>query len=255
MTPLQAIILGAVEGITEFLPISSTGHLLLVQEWFRLEGAFADTFAIAIQSGAMFAVLITTWKEWLRWPTVQRVLAGFIPTMIVGVVLYSFVKRYLLGPEVVVAMLALGAIVMMVLERVIERRGAPSVTKLEDLSLSQAALVGLAQTLAMVPGVSRSAATIIGGLLMGISREAIVRYSFLLAVPTIGAATVLDVWKQREFITIQNAELLLLGTVVSALVAGGVIRWFLRYIRTHRFTLFAIERLVVAAFAWWWLVR
>ena len=259
MNLFQAVLLGVIEGITEFLPVSSTGHLLLTNHLLGLNDAFSETFAIAIQSGAMVAVLASTWRDWINWPVLLRVACGFFPTAILGLLLYPFVKGTLFGPRVVIVALVVGALAILLVERWVAMRPvsakAHAITSLEALPLQKAALIGSAQALAMIPGVSRSAATIFGGLLLGVSRETVVRYSFLLAVPTIGAATVLDLWKQRALITPDNLLLLLVGMAVSGLVAALTIRLFLRYVREHTFTVFAVERVLVAVVAWWFLWR
>ena len=257
MTYLDATILGVIEGITEFLPISSTGHLLLANTALGNTNAFSKTFDIAIQSGAMLAVLAFTWREWVKPGVLTRVLAGFLPTAVIGFIVYKLVKAYLLTPWVVVMALALGGVLMMAFEYWHTKRGRSEAGSyaVETLTHGQAATIGVVQSLAVIPGVSRSAATILGGMALGIPRATVVLYSFLLAVPTIGAATVYDLWKQREFLAGSDWGVIMLGTIVSALVAALVIRWFLRYIRQHSFIVFACERLIVAFLAWWMLLR
>lgn len=257
MTYLDAAILGVIEGITEFLPVSSTGHLLLANAALGNTNAFSKTFDIAIQSGAMLAVFACTWREWVKPGVLTRVLAGFLPTAVIGFSVYKLVKGYLLTPWVVVIALALGGVLMLIFEYWFATRDRSDREShaVEALTHRQAATIGLVQSLAVIPGVSRSAATILGGMALGIPRATVVLYSFLLAVPTIGAATVYDLWKQREFLAGSDWGVILLGAVVSALVAALVIRWFLRYIRRHSFIVFAGERLVVAFSAWWILLR
>lgn len=257
MTYLDAGILGIVEGITEFLPVSSTGHLLLTNALLGNTSEFSKTFDIAIQSGAMLAVLAFTWKEWLKPSVWTRVLAGFIPTAVIGFGVYQFVKAYLLTPWVVVFALAIGGVLMLAFERwyAKKREQNEASPSLERLTHRQAATIGLVQALAVIPGVSRSAATILGGMALGIPRATVVLYSFLLAVPTIGAATAYDLWKQRQLLAESEWGVIVFGALVSAGVAGIVIRWFLQYIRRHSFTVFAFERLIVALLAWWFLLR
>lgn len=257
MTYLDAGILGIIEGITEFLPISSTGHLLLANAALGNTGDFSKTFDIAIQSGAMLAVLAFTWREWLKPGVLTRVFAGFLPTAVIGFMVYKLVKAYLLTPWVVVIALAVGGVLMLAFEYWYAKRGRSDMDSytVEALTHGQAATIGLVQSLAVIPGVSRSAATILGGMAFGIPRATVVLYSFLLAVPTIGAATVYDLWKQREVLAQSEWGVIVFGALVSALVAGLVIRWFLRYVRRHSFIVFACERLIVALLAWWFLLR
>lgn len=252
----HAVLLGIVEGLTEFLPISSTGHLLLATEALGLTDAFSQTFAIAIQAGAMAAVFAFTWREWLKPAIWKRVLAGFLPTAVVGFTLYRLVKQFLLRPEVVVVALVVGGVIIIGLEYWFKKKQVISakVVSLEEISYKQAALVGLAQSLAVVPGVSRSAASILGGLSLGLSRPLIVTYSFLLAVPTIGMAAAYDLWKQRALLTADRLDLLAVGFAVSAAVSFVVIRWLLSYVRKHDFTWFGVYRIAFGVVVGWWIM-
>lgn len=253
----HAILLGVIEGLTEFLPVSSTGHLLLATEGLGLTDAFSQTFAIAIQAGAMAAVFAFTWREWLKRAVWTRVLAGFLPTAAIGFLLYRLVKQYLLRPSVVVWALLIGGVLIIVLEWWLRRaRPVPEgkVVPVEQMTHRQASLIGLAQTLAVVPGVSRSAASILGGLSLGLPRATVVSYAFLLAVPTIGMAAAYDLWKQRALLTADRIDLLLVGFGVSALVSYAAIRWMLRYVRTHDFTWFGVYRIAFSLLVAWWVL-
>ncbi len=244
----HALILGILEGITEFLPISSTAHLLLAERVLGTPEAFSRVLSIAIQSGAMFAVLVLTWREWKKPEVLSRVLAGFLPTGVIGFVLYTLVKEHLLRVELVGYTLIAGGIVMYLFERFFPHAKSKMVEEkpsLTEMTHTQAMCVGIAQSLAIVPGVSRSAASILGGLSLGIRRETVVMYSFLLAVPTIGAATTLDLWHERAFLTMNTLLPLALGICVSGVVAFLVMRWLLAYIRTHDFIPFAVYRVVL----------
>ncbi len=256
----HAILLGVIEGVTEFLPISSTAHLLLASRWLGIEGAFSDTFNIAIQAGAMLAVFALTWREWLKTSVWTRVLAGFLPTAVIGLLLYKFIKTFLLDHPLTIAIaLIAGGIVLVAFEAWFKRKPLTEKLKeettIDEITHGQAALIGLGQSLAVVPGVSRSAATIVTGMLLGVSRPAIVSFSFLLAVPTIGAATVYDLYKQRALLNVDNLGLLAVGFAVSAVVSFVVARWLLAYIRRHDFTAFGVYRIVFGAVVAWWLVR
>lgn len=255
----HAIVLGIIEGITEFLPISSTGHLLIASRWLGIEGAFSDTFSIAIQTGAILAVFALTWREWLKPAVWFRVLAGFIPTAIIGFILYRFVKTYLLAHPMSIAIsLIVGGIILIAFESWLKQKHYLRPTEMgkaniEGISYPEAVAIGLGQALAVVPGVSRSAATIVTGLSLGISRTTIISYSFLLAVPTLAAAAVYDLWKQRALLTSDHLDLLLVGFLVSAIVAFIVARWLLAYIRRHDFTWFGIYRIAFGLLVVWWL--
>lgn len=248
MTFFDAIILGIVEGVTEFLPISSTGHLILVSEVLRIpHSAFLSSFEIAIQLGAILAVLLLYWRSFLDLEVIKRVIAAFIPTACIGFALYPFVKGVLFGnPLIVVFALALGGAALIFFEMFHgEREGGAE--QVRDISYSHAVLVGFFQALAIIPGVSRSAATIVGGLVAGIRRVTIVEFSFLLAVPTMLAATSFDLLKTSASFTPHEYALLATGFVVSGAVAFAAVRFLLAFIRTHSFISFGVYRIVVAA--------
>ncbi len=243
----DAVILGVVEGITEFLPISSTGHLILANELLGIPATdFTKSFEIAIQLGAMCAVLALYFKSFFDIEILKRLIVGFIPTGIIGFAVYPYVKAILLGsPLVVVIALAFGGFVLIAFElfnvQADDTRG-----DLRAMPYSRAALIGLAQSVAVVPGVSRSAATIVGGLVMKMPRAAIVEFSFLLGVPTIAAATALDLLKSYK--TFAGADILpfVTGFVVAFFVALASLRFLLRYVRNHTFIAFGVYRIVIA---------
>ncbi len=247
MTPFDALILGLVEGVTEFLPISSTGHLILAGELLRLPPSeFLKSFDITIQLGAILAVIALYWRSFLDAEVFKRVAIAFIPTGIIGLALYKTVKTYLLGNELVVlSALALGGLALIVFE-LLHREDAAATVSLRDMTYRQAALVGLFQTIALVPGVSRSAATILGGLTIGITRVAIVEFSFLLAVPTMGAATGLDLLKNYSSFSPEQLVPLGIGFAVSFVVALAAIKFLLAFVRTRSFVAFGIYRIVAA---------
>ena len=247
MNFLDAIILGAIEGITEFLPISSTGHLILASHLLQLpDSSFLTSFEIAIQLGAICAVLLLYWKSFLNIEILKRILAGFIPTAIVGLLLYSFIKQHLLGNElVVVVALALGGSALIIFEFLHkERPDAPE--GLETITYRQAFLVGLAQSVAVVPGVSRSAATILGGLMLGIRRTTIVEFSFLLAVPTMGAAVLLDVLKSYQSFTTDGLGYIAVGFGTAFVIALVAVRFLLKFVKASTFIPFGIYRIIIA---------
>lgn len=247
MTLLDSAILGIVEGITEFLPISSTGHLILTSTLLGLPSTeFLKSFEIAIQLGAILAVVVLYWRSFLDFSILKKIAAAFIPTAIIGLLLHDLAKTYLLGNvEVVLWALGIGGVALIVFELLHKEKedGADSVT---TITYPQAIAVGVFQALAIIPGVSRSAATIIGGLVMGVRRVAIVEFSFLLAVPVMAAATALDLFKSAHTFSSADAGNLGVGFVVSFVVALLAIRFLLQYVRKHTFISFGIYRIVAA---------
>ena len=254
MTPLESVILGVVEGITEFLPVSSTGHLILASSLLGIaQTNFHKTFEIAIQFGAICSVLALYWRSFLNIEIVKKLFIAFIPTAAVGALLYSFIKMYLLGNErVVIISLFLGGIALIAFEMFYKKRNneqfaiANSSSHIKNITYQQSFLIGVAQTVAIIPGVSRSAATILGGLLLGIPRVTVVEFSFLLAVPTMLAATALDLWNTSAAFTRPELVSLLLGFVTSFFVALLSIKFLLGYIRKHTFIPFGIYRIGAA---------
>ena len=259
MTFLQAIILGIVEGVTEFLPISSTGHMILAGRLLGMEPTdFLKSFEIIIQLGAILAVVYLYWKrltaDWQAW---KRIIIAFIPTGILGLAFYKIIKTYLLGNSwVVVWSLFLGGAALIAFElwhgkRVKNRE----VGDINAISYKKSAAIGLAQSVSMVPGISRSAATIVGGLFLGIKRETIVEFSFLLAVPTMAAATGLDLLKSAGEFSASQIPYLLVGFIVSFFVAMASIKFLIRYIKNHTFISFGIYRIIIAVLFWFFVLR
>ena len=245
--PLIAIILGIVEGITEFLPISSTGHLLLTNHLLGFEGDRAEVFAIFIQLGAIIAVVIEYRKRLMRVVTEAPGFAinlgvAFLPAAVIGLLTHHWIKEHLFGPKTVAAALIVGAIAIVLVEKF---RPAAVIGRAEEAGVARAGLIGLAQCLSLWPGFSRSAATILGGLLCGLERKAATEFSFFLAIPTLGAATVWDLYKNRQALDTHDMTWLIISTVVSFLVAWAAIRWFLRFVSSHTLTPFAWYRIAL----------
>jgi len=255
MTWLHSIVLGVVEGITEFLPISSTGHLILVSDWLGIQSSdFTKTFEIFIQLGAILAVVALYWQQWFNWTLIKKLIVAFVPTGLIGLALYKIVKTYLLGNTAVVLWsLLIGGLLMIFLEKSYHLRSG-TVNQPADISYRHSFLIGLFQSLAIIPGVSRSAATILGGLSLGLKRETIVEFSFLLAVPTMVAASGLDLLNSGGSFSGSQIGLLSLGFVVSFVVALFSIRWLLKYIHQHNFVPFGIYRIVLALVFGFWLL-
>jgi undecaprenyl-diphosphatase len=251
MDLLQAFILGVVEGVTEFLPISSTGHLILASHLLGLpQSDFVKTFEIAIQLGAIGAVLALYWRQFLDIEILKRLAVGFMPTAVIGLLLYPFIKAHLVGnQQVVLWALALGGAVLILFE-LFHTESPAKEGEVEQVGYLQALGVGLFQALAVIPGVSRSAATIVGGLLLGLRRHTIVEFSFLLAVPTMAAATGLDVLKNYQSFTTAHIAPLAVGYVTAFVVALLSITWLLRMIKHHTFIPFGVYRILVALLFW-----
>lgn len=244
----QTIILGIVEGLTEFLPISSTGHLILVGRWFQMPSTeFWKSFNIAIQLGAILAVVIMYWKRFLNIRDVfLKVVVAFLPTAFLGLIFYKIVKTFLLGNYLVVLLaLLIGGILILLFEKYYQEEKA-KIDSVEKISWKQAVVIGLCQSLSMIPGVSRSAATILGGLSLKIKRQTIVEFSFLLAAPTMLAATGLDLLKTGFSFSYGEWLILLLGMFSAFVSALVVIKWFLRFVQTHDFKIFGWYRIILS---------
>lgn len=248
----SAVILSVVEGLSEFLPVSSTGHLVLASEVFRIpQTEFVKSFEIFIQLGAISAVvllyakmLFTNKKVW------SRILTAFLPTAVIGFILYGIIKEFLLGNTAVTLWaLFLGGIALIILE-LLYREKDHQADEIEDLTLKQSFLIGLCQSLSIIPGVSRAAATVIGGLFVGAKRKTAVEFSFLLAIPTMAGAAGLDLF--RSDLTFGGDEIFILavGFLGSFVVAIGAVKLLLKFIQTHTFIPFGIYRILLALLFW-----
>lgn len=249
MNFIDAFILGIIEGVTEFLPISSTGHLMLAAHVLKLQQTeFLKSFEIAIQFGAILSVVALYGRSLLVNPKILlRVIAAFIPTAILGLVLYKIVKHYFLGSyHIVLWSLFIGGILMILFEK-FHKEKEDAVEDVAHLPWWKVVLIGVFQSLAMIPGVSRSAATILGGLLLGLKRKSIVEFSFLLAIPTMAAATGFDLLKSDvTSFTANEIGFLLVGMITSFIVALLSIRFLLSYIQRHSFIAFGVYRIAIA---------
>lgn len=252
MTFFHAIILGIVEGITEFLPVSSTGHLILASKILDLPSTdFFKSFEIAIQLGAILAVVVLYWRSFfVRFEVLKKIIVAFLPTAVLGLIFYKLIKQFLLGSEgVVLWALFLGGVFLIVFE-IFYRERAGAVETVEKITWRQAVIIGLFQSIAMIPGVSRAAATIVGGLILGLKRKTIVEFSFLLAVPTMAAATGLDLVKSAGAFSVSQFWLLAVGFVFSFLTALAAIKFILSFIKNHSFISFGIYRVILAVLFW-----
>jgi undecaprenyl-diphosphatase len=252
MSLVQVIIFGIVEGITEFLPVSSTGHLMLTARALGLaQTEFIKSFEIAIQSGAILAVAFLYWKALFKGLDIwKKLLVAFLPTAFIGALLYKFLKHFLLDSGTIVLWaLFLGGVALILFE-LLHRENEGAAAELREVSFRQAFLIGLFQSLAIVPGVSRSAATIVGGLIVGLKRKVIVEFSFLLAIPTMGAAMALDLAKSAYAFSSGQFLALAVGFLVSFVVALVAIRFLLVFIKKHTFIPFGIYRILIALAFW-----
>ncbi len=249
---VKAAVMGVVEGLTEFLPISSTGHLILAGSLLGFHDEKAKVFDIAIQTGAILAVIIVYWgkirETLVALPTerhAQRfalnVLIGFLPAVVLGLLFGKAIQAHLFTPEVVASTFILGAFVIIWAER--RPRESVRVHDVDAMTWKDALKVGLVQCFAMIPGTSRSGATIIGGMLLGLSRKAATDFSFYLAIPTLVGAGVYSLYKQRGLLSLADLPLFAVGLLFSFLSAWLCVRWLLRYISSHSFTPFAWYRI------------
>ena len=263
---IKAAIMGIVEGLTEFLPISSTGHLILAGTLLGFDDEKAKVFDIAIQTGAIFAVILVYWQKIrdtvVALPTEKQaqqfalnVLIAFIPAVVLGLLFGKAIKANLFTPVVVASTFIIGGFIILWAEK--RQANNPAVARIqavEDMTMMDALKVGLVQCLAMVPGTSRSGATIIGGMLLGLSRTAATDFSFYLAIPTLIGAGVYSLYKERALLSLADVPMFAVGLVFAFISAWLCIRWLLKYIATHSFVPFAWYRIafgvVVLATAW-----
>jgi len=252
MNFLHAIILSIIEGITEFLPISSTGHMVLASKILDIQQAeFVKSFEIIIQLGAILAVVFLYWNTISKNINVwKKVITAFIPTGIIGFVLYKIIKSVLLGNSVItVYALLIGGILLIVLEKIYKEKEHHA-DNIEKISYKNAFLIGLFQSVSIIPGVSRSAATIIPALLLGTKRKTAVEFSFLLAIPTMLAATALDLVKSNLSFTMSEYFILITGLIVSFVVALFAVKFLLNFIKNHTLIPFGIYRIILAIAFW-----
>lgn len=257
---VKALVLGIVEGATEFIPVSSTGHLILVGDWLNFEGDLATTFEIFIQLGAILAIvwiyrarIVESISQWRRDPVARRLISNlviaFVPAAAVGLLIHDWITEYLFSPVTVAGALVVGGVGILAVER---WRPEPRVTRVDDMRWRSALGVGLAQVLSLFPGVSRSGATIMGGMGIGLSREAATEFSFFLAIPVMFAATLYDLLKSRELLTASAVPILAVGFITAFVSAIVVVRAFIRFVSGHTFHGFAWYRIVFGGILLFW---
>lgn len=252
MNYLNTIILSVVEGITEFLPISSTGHMILASDILKIsQTTFVKDFEIIIQLGAILAIVFLYWKKIFKGKGAWiRILIAFIPTGVIGFLLFKIIKSFLLGNTyITLVALLVGGALLIILELVYKEK-EHHIGEIEKISYRNAFLIGTFQSLAVIPGVSRSAATIIAGLFLGTKRKAATEFSFLLAIPTMLAASALDLVKSNFSYSLNEYSILTVGFITAFIVAVITVKLFVKYVETHTFISFGIYRVVVAILFW-----
>ncbi len=266
MTVLTTIILGIIEGLTEFLPVSSTGHLILASNILGLEqNNFLKSFEIIIQVGAILAVIVIYFRDLFDLDNIKKLIVGFLPTGLIGFLFFKEVKKYLFGSTTVILSLIIGGLIIIIFEIWYKRKqktlgltnsstdyrlDPDSFISINTISYKQSAIIGFFQSIAIIPGVSRSAATIIGGLALGLPRNLIVKFSFLLAVPTIVVASAYDTYKNLAVFSLDNIYLLIIGFLISFVVAFFAIKFFIKFISKYDFIAFGVYRIILAVIVW-----
>ncbi|MFZ4540681.1 MAG: undecaprenyl-diphosphate phosphatase [Rickettsiales bacterium] len=255
MELLNAAFLGIVEGLTEFLPVSSTGHLILFVDLLKFQGPPGHVFEVVIQLGAILAILVVYWQKLLmvaiELPSakpaqhfVRNILLAFLPAAVIGLIAHDAIKAYLFNPVTVAWALIVGGIAILLIEKY---KPEPTIASTEAMGWKTALTIGLIQCVSMIPGTSRSGATIMGALMCRVDRKTAAEFSFFLAIPTMLAATVLDLYKARDELSAQGMGEIAVGFVVSFVVALMVVRWLVKFVQTHGFSVFAWYRILVGA--------
>jgi undecaprenyl-diphosphatase len=246
MTLLQAIILSIVEGLTEFLPISSTGHMILTSYLMGIqENDFVKSFEVIIQSGAILAVVVVYWKRFLpNWNFYKKLFMAFLPTAVIGFAVKGYVDILLGNVQVVAWSFILGGLILIWTDKYFAHLNSEG-RKISELTYKDSVLLGLFQSIAMIPGVSRSAATIIGGLTRGLNRKEAAEFSFFLAVPTLAAATIYKGYKLLKTIQPSEVHLLVIGNIIAFVVAILAIKTFISFLSSHGFKYFGYYRILI----------
>jgi undecaprenyl-diphosphatase len=247
MSTIEAIIIAIVEGITEYLPISSTGHMIIAEKLLGIDvhEGFTKTFTVAIQLGAILSVVVLYWKKFFdfsRWQFYAKLVAAVIPALALGFLLSDKIDALLESPLTVAISLLLGGIILLFIDKVFTN---PTIEKEEDITYKQAVVIGFWQCIAMIPGVSRSAASIIGGMQQKLTRKLAAEFSFFLAVPTMAAATGYKLLKEYKNIHAEQVKLLAIGNLVAFIVAILAIKFFIGFLQKHGFKLFGYYRIIV----------
>jgi len=244
MTLIQAIIIAIVEGITEFLPISSTGHMIITSSLMHIKDDFKTTYEVAIQLGAILAVVVLYWRKFFdftKWKFYFKLIIAVIPALLLGFLLSDYIDKLLDSPTTVAISMLVGGIVLLFIDNVFNKH---TIDREENISYGRAFIIGIWQCIAMIPGVSRSAASIIGGMQQKLTRKLAAEFSFYLAVPTMIAATGYKLMKEYKNIHSEQIKLLAIGNLVAFIVAMLAIKFFIGFLQKHGFKLFGVYRII-----------
>jgi undecaprenyl-diphosphatase len=264
----KAILMGFVEGLTEFLPVSSTAHLLLTSQLIKFNNLENGVFEVVIQIGAILAVILLYHKKIFsvilnikkkeNFEFATKILISFIPAAIIGLVFHDVIKKIFFSNIYISLSLIVGGIVMIFVEKIylknLAKKSVILTQNIDDISFKKSLLIGFCQVFAMIPGVSRSASTIIGGMIMSLDRKTAAEFSFFLALPTISAASIYDFYKNYQLIDFSNLNLILIATLASFVSAIIVIKWFINFISKNSFMIFAIYRILAGILIFFFLV-
>lgn len=246
MTLFENIILSVVEGLTEYLPVSSTGHLMMFKEWLKLEGNQLDTYMISIQFGAILSVVVLYWKRFIQpnWFTFyQKLFVGFLPAAILGLAFDDLLEQLLQTPVIVGVMLIAVGILLLVIDKILPEGNR----EIENITNKDALIIGTIQTFAMIPGTSRSAATIMGALGRKLSKKAATEFSFFLAIPTLSAAAGYKVLKNWDALSAENLSDIAIGNLISFVTAALAVKFFIGMVQKNGFKWFGVYRIVIGA--------
>jgi len=244
MTLIQAIIIAIVEGITEFLPISSTGHMIITSSLMHIKDDFKTTYEVAIQLGAILAVVVLYWRKFFdftKWKFYIKLIIAVIPALLLGFLLSDYIDKLLDSPTTVAISMLVGGIFLLFIDNVFNKH---TIDREENISCGRAFIIGIWQCIAMIPGVSRSAASIIGGMQQKLTRKLAAEFSFYLAVPTMIAATGYKLMKEYKNIHSEQIKLLAIGNLVAFIVAMLAIKFFIGFLQKHGFKLFGVYRII-----------
>ena len=244
MTWLENATLAIVEGLTEYLPVSSTGHLMMFKEWLKLEGNQLDTYMISIQFGAIFAVVVLYWKRFFNanWISFySKLIVGFLPAAVLGFLFDDILEQLLQTPVIVAIMLILIGTFLIFMDKIL----LPGNKEIDDISYKDSFIIGLVQTIAMIPGTSRSAATIAGGLGCKLTKSAATEFSFFLAIPTLSAAAAYKILKNWDQLSASNLSDIAIGNVISFITAAIAVKFFIGMVKSRGFSFFGYYRIII----------
>jgi len=259
---LKAIFLGIIEGLTEFIPVSSTAHLVIFSQIINFTNIQNNVFEIAIQIGGISAVLwvfrvkifaiISGIANKINQNFILNILIAFLPAIIIGLIAHDFIKEFLFSNFVIALSLIFGGIIIIFIEKKSDQNSLKKVTQLDLITKKTAFKIGLCQCLAMIPGVSRSGATIIGAMFLGVSRNIATEFSFFLAIPTIGSASIYEIYQNLDSLKIADLQLILIGTLSSFFSGVLVIKWLIKFVSNHNFIIFGYYRIIIGLLILYW---